>query len=327
MSKRSRIRSGKSRRPSGRMSTSQPWRMVICGYSSRRAAISSACLFTPSTVRLRDRRRARRMVRDRHVLVAERAAAPAPSRRSNRVRRSTASACADRRECRGATPAPAARRGSRPTTSSVAVPDFRRDERQSERRVDRRLRSRTGRRMPVAAVQAVGREPPARRVRVRAQGLEVRRRSGQVEQRRARVRRVGQAHPDLHPIGQHVEPAFALMQHAREVRRAEQRRRWRAAGCELAATISMSPTVSWPRRSDPAGSAQSTPGTPRSAFEHGIGNRDRAAERHARNRARSVGSAAAIAASSVRVHAGDGADQLLANRPRQVRAPSSHPGR
>ena len=90
-----------------------------------------------------------------------------------------------------------------------------------------------------------------------------------------------------------------------------------AAGCELAATISMSPTVSWPRRSDPAGSAQSTPGDAAQAFEHGIGNRDRAAERHARNRARSVGSAAAIAASSCRVHAGDGADQLRREPPRR----------
>jgi hypothetical protein len=132
---------------------------------------------------------------------------------------------------------------------------------------------------------------------VRRERLEVRGGSGEVEQRRAGILRLGQAHADLHAIGQHVEPPFGLVQHAREVGIAQQlgdrvgRPRWRRRSrC---------------RRPCPAARAANRRQRPLDAraraqpFEHRFGGRHGAAERaRAEIVARSVGSAAAIAASS-----------------------------
>ena len=54
MSKRSRMASSKSRRPSGRMSTSMPWRIVIPGKRSRSASISSRWRAMSSRASVRD---------------------------------------------------------------------------------------------------------------------------------------------------------------------------------------------------------------------------------------------------------------------------------
>ena len=77
--------------------------------------------------------------------------------------------------------------------------------------------------------------------------------------------------------------------------------------------------VSWPRRSDPTGSAHATPGTSRSRSSSGSAT---AVARPSGMRgidARSVGSAAPIAASTCGVEAGDRADRSLADGGGEVR--------
>ena len=92
-----------------------------------------------------------------------------------------------------------------------------------------------------------------------------------------------------------------------------------SAGCDVAATISMSPTMSCPRRSDPTGSAHATPGTSRSRSSTASAT---AVARPSGTRgvsARRLGQRRADGGLEVGVEAGDRADLLLADGGGEVR--------
>ncbi len=144
----------------------------------------------------------------------------------------------------------------------VAVPNFGRDEGQPERRVDLGLGGGRAQRA-VRRPQTVGRQLPSPLGGARLQRTIVRRRAGQTQQDRPGVAQVGKADTDLRAIHHHIQSTGAPDGAVDRRRERVRSRPSRPTGSSTAATISMSPTVSSARRSDPAVSAQCTPGDDR----------------------------------------------------------------
>ena len=311
--------SGKSSRPSGRMSTSQPCRIAMSGIPLAQRARSLGLPLHAVERQVARGGRVRRVIGDRHVLVAERAArldhrldrvaAVAP----RRVHVEIAADVAARR------PASAARRGRRSAISSSPFRISGGMQRQAERRVDVRLGRPPGVRVPSLACRPSAFSVQPGRGGVRAQRLEVRARSGQVQQRRRR-RSPAPAGGRRSARDRSAGTAGARCGAARATRSAGRAaRRWRPPARSVGATISMSPTMSWPRRSDPTGIAHATPGAARSGSSIGSRDRRRRGRAGCAECARGAsGSAAATAASTLGVEPGQRAQRLLADRVGQV---------
>ena len=185
------------------------------------------------------------------------------------------------------------RRGWRAAISSSPFADLRRDERQAERRVDLLLSRPPARSVPSAAVQAVGAQAPAAsRRRARAAPRNAPRDPVRWSSVGAGVRRLRQADADLHAVDSRYSRRSLRCSTRDDARAGRASASMASAGCDRsAATISMSPTVSCPRRSDPTGAAHTTPGDAAQPFEHRLGDAHGAAERNARNRARAASAA------------------------------------
>ena len=154
------------------------------------------------------------MIRDRAVLVSQ-----SPAGRHHRLDRIAAVAPERVHVEIAANVAATHERGQRPVHGrlhfTIALSNFRRDERETDRRVDVLFAGRDHRgasRRPVA----LGRQKPASFARHGSQRVEMRVRSRQMQQRGAREGRRWEADAELNAVHPQIQAPLAAMQDARD---------------------------------------------------------------------------------------------------------------